>query len=295
MALGKKTKFKIKLALELSMCLLTITSLAVTTYAWFSMQKTATITFWSMHVAENLTVNLKYCVHNQESVVGSDSTTSYIYPGYSDPRPPTTTDSSTRKTITSYATQFVSIANNQFVEGGPLDIKNLEPGTCHTFAFEITVPAGSGRTIELRLGGFSSPASTKNKVSVSPNPGITLASAIDMYADGFLKNTTDGDVNNTNNADQFIGTYMENGPVDKFVYYDGNETPRSDGYQLWNGTIAGGATEIVFFTIEFTDLDATFYSFASTDGTYDYYTRSTSGTSDCYRGLQFNVTNLYIQ
>jgi hypothetical protein len=276
-------KRKIQFYLEIGMTLLTISSLAVSTYAWFSMQKTASITFWSMHVPDDsIQCVLKY-------YTGNYSTETSTYPGYKDVR--VLSDPTKGNTITDYANQFVPIANNAFVEDGPLDIKNLQPGICHTFSFEFTAPAGESKTVALRLTGFSSPGSGKNRI-VNTETGITLASAIDMYAtEGAVlsdSNTANSAIGNT-----FITSYMSNGPVDKFVYYDATETQPSS-YTLWNGTIAGGTTELVFFTLEFTNMPATFYSYASTDGTHNYFTRSTSGDSNCYKGLSFNISSLYV-
>jgi hypothetical protein len=285
-------KFTKKMIVELVFALITAASLSVTTFAWFSMQSTVTVSFWDMVVAENLKVNLKYCVHNKTTETDSSGATVVKYPGYNDPRPPVTTDDSLRKTITDYSSQFIAIADNKFVADGPLDIKDLEPGTCHTFAFEIICPAGASREVKLSLKGFSSPGSTKNYLSGSTSTPICLASAIDMYTQAQAYSTDNA--TNTTFANTFITSYMTYGPTDQFVYYDATETPRADGYVLWTGTIAGGATELVLFTLEFTDMDATYYSYTSTDGTKDYYTRSADGDSNCYRDLSFNITDLYV-
>jgi len=297
-------KFTKKVIIEMVFALLTVSSLSVTTFAWFSMQNRVTVTFWTMHVAEQLKVQLKYCVHNKSTLYDSNGIPYIQYTGYNDPRPPTTTDSSQYKTITSYADQFVSIPGNTFEEGGPLDIKNLEPGTCHTFAFEITVPGSSSQDIELRLSGFFSPGSEKNRIydqynHIATTTPVVLATAIDFYVpDQVTIKDENDDSANTTAANTFLTSYMIYGPTDRFPYGEATETPRPNGYQLWHQSVSGGATAIVFFTLEFPDQWTSYYLYTQTDGTYDYYTRQTSesqsGDSNVYRGLSFNITDLYV-
>lgn len=284
-------KFTTKVVLQLILAVLTVASLSVTTFAWFSMQGSVTVSFWEMVVPDDIHVQLKYCIHNQSSKIDASGASSIYYPGYNDPKPPTTTDAGRRKTITDYAAQFISIPDNKYVVDGPLDIKGLEPGTCHTFAFEIEIPAGSARNIELRLEGFSAPESETKRITTSDH-GISLSSAMDIYAYGWEKGDN---ATNTTHASTMINEYATTLTTpDKFVYYDASETKRADGYQLWTGTVNGGVTEIVFCTLDFTDMSSTYYKYSYTDGTKDYYVRDAAGDSNCYRGLDFNITNLYV-
>jgi len=300
----RRFKFTKKVIIEMVFALITVASLSVTTFAWFSMQNRANVTFWTMHVAEQLKVQLKYCIHNRSTLYDLNGIPYNKFTGYNDPRPPTTTDPSQYKTITSYAYQFVPIAGNTFEEGGPLDIQDLEPGVCHTFAFEITLPGTSSQDIELRLSGFSSPGSEKNRLydqysHMTTTTPVVLATAIDFYVpdQATVKDELD-DAANTTAANNFLTNYMIYGPTDRFPYGEATETPRPNGYQLWHQTVTGGVTAIIFFTLEFPDQWTNYYLYTQTDGTYDYYARQTSqsqgGDSNVYRGLSFNITDLYV-
>lgn len=297
-------KFTKKVIVEMAFCFLTITSLSVTTFAWFAMQNHASVSFMNMVVVdESIKVQMKYCKHNRYDDHSSSGDTVLKFPGYNDPREPVTTDDTLRKTITNYNTDFITIPGNNYEADGPLDIKNLKPGICHTFSFEISTSVSESRNIELRCGGFvsaggppSSPEGAKEARIKGTTTPIVLATAIDMYTTG-VPLDSDNEVN-TATANAFIKTNMLTGLADHFTYNEANETPSPNGYQLWTGAVAGnGGTELVLFTMEFTDLPATFYKYDSSDANYDYYVRDntvTKGGSNAYNGLSFNITDLYI-
>jgi hypothetical protein len=284
-----KKSVKIKIALEIAMSVLTVSSLAVSTYAWFAMQDTAKIDFFSMHVPEDVTCSLKYYSGN------FDVNTS-TYPGYKDPR--VLSNPSKASTVTDYNTQFVAIPGNQFVANGPLDLQNLQPGVCHTYAAEVT--SGNASSLTFDLTQFLAPISATRRIkegSSYTSKGITLASAIDIYAESFPLSADNA--TNTANANSFITTYMEGTPVDTFTYFDTDTTTPS--YTVATGSISATTGLLIVFTIEFTNLPATFYAYngphasdADSTSSYDYYTRSSSGDSNCYAGLSFKIQTLTI-
>jgi hypothetical protein len=284
-----KKSFKIKMALEIAMSVLTVSCLAVSTYAWFRMQDTAQVEFFSMHVPEDIVCNLKYYSGNYDV----DTAT---YPGYKDPR--VLSDSTKASTVTDYSTQFITIPNSEFVANGPLDLQNLQPGVCHTYSAEVT--SGNASSLTFDLTQFLAPISETRRIKEGTSytsKGITLASAIDIYAEAFPLSTDNA--TNTTNANGFLTTYMEGTPTDKFTYFDTSTT--TTAYTISSGSLTASAGLLIVFTIEFTNLPETYYAYegphasdADSTSSYAYYTRSSAGDSNCYAGLTFKIQALSI-
>ncbi|MCI2110738.1 MAG: hypothetical protein LKK13_00085 [Bacilli bacterium] len=279
-------RYRLKMAAEIALVALTIGSLSIGTYAWFSMQNRATATLWSMHVVKGLSNKLKYYRGNYDPA-------SVSYTGYPDIRM-SGVGPSNASTVSSYASDFITVPGGKFSPGGPLDISHLTPGYCQTFSFEVGNDSEVDIPVEMDLTSFLSPESPTNRIYDGGNTDcpITLGSAIDIYAKGY--ELSDDDVANTAFANSFIKDYMEAAPEDRFTYHDIRDgTDRK--YVLYDGAIPGKKTYIVFLTLEFTDLGNTFYAYEGTDGTYVYYVRSPSGSSDCYQGLTFALQDIYIK
>jgi hypothetical protein len=248
-----------------------------------------------MHIPEDLTVQMKYCVHNSLSTTDATGSSVTTYPGYTDPYQ--LTDDASRKRITDYSTQFIDIGDNAYVAGGPLDLTNLQPGLCHTFALEVRNSEGSEKPFTFSLGRYTSPVSTDSfiyKDATYTDHPIVLASAIDIYSSGAIKSDTLA--TNTGAADNFVYSYMkEASRVDHFTYYDIDAQDTS--YDIFTGTIPASGTYIIFFALEFTNLPATFYTYKGQNGTTNhyYYERSESGNSNCYKGLSFSINDVYVR
>jgi hypothetical protein len=290
----RRVSNKIKIGLQISLCFLTVASLAVTTFAWFTTQAVATVSFWEMHVAAGLKFEIKYYTGNY-----SDKTSSFS--GYDDPRV-TGRGGTIARTVKSYSgvnPEFVPIKKAETVDegvfevGGPLDISHLSPGYCHTYSVEITSDFATDQNVELRLAKFVGNESTKNVIFGSdPLRGISLASAMDIYSKGYALSATDSV--NAASATDFINTYMQSNPVDHFDYDDVIHGVPDGGYQLFQGVAPANSSFVFFFTIEFTNLPNTFYVKAKSDDTYDYWTKSVSGDSNAYQNLTFAINTLYI-
>ena len=78
--------------------------------------------------------------------------------------------------------------------------------------------------------------------------------------------------------------------VFEFNYADHNGKP----YTLEEFNVTTGITYYIFFTIEFSNDPDTYYSYESTSDKIDYYTKSTSGTSNVYQRLSFVINQLSI-
>lgn len=276
--------FKRKIVLPIVFSALAIASLSVTTYAWFSTQRTATIGVWQMHVQKGITNQVKYFSRNFD-------TPSSSFAGYPDLRLNGSNPSSA-VTVSSYASDFITVPGGKFSAHGPLDISHLTPGYCHTFSFEIT--SNTSRDIPVEVSAsFLSPESTTKRIydGGETTSGITLGSAIDIYTKGYV--LSNDDVANTAYANNFVKDYMKGLPEDRFTYNDVRDTS-GPSRLLYGGIIPANTSFLLFITLEFTDLPETYYAYQSTNGNYSYYTRSTSGNSDCYQGLTFSLTDIFV-
>ncbi|MCI1245068.1 MAG: hypothetical protein LKG11_03910 [Bacilli bacterium] len=290
----RRFKFTKNVAATMMMALLTIASLAVSTFAWFNVKSGTNIAFWSMKISDpsNVKVQIKYCVYNKTTTYDADGKPVATFAGYNDPRPPTTTDPRQRKTCVDYSSDFISVPGNVYKENGPLDMKNLVPGVVHTFVFEIY--AAKTTSVRFYCRNWYSPG---NGVCYLAGPHaypvpVCLASAIDMYPNNYPKGTN---AENTAHAAQYMTTYIcEWNGRDYFTFYDNTQQLDPNGYLMWSGTIEGDHTNLVFFTLGFSNKSDCYYKYSSTDGTHDYYYRDSNGSNDCYRGMEFNITDLYI-
>lgn len=292
--LGKERKTK--MLLGIGMCLLTISSLSVSTAAWFNARYgKVTVTFGEVLVNTN---KLKFQVKYYS---GNWNDTTKTFSGYRDPRVPGAGGTVVQH-VTSYDTQFIPISGGKFTENGPLDIRYATPGYCHTFAIEITSDFSVPHNVELRLTKFTSPESTTNRI-VDENDnlttrGVVLASDIDIYSQGYALSSTDSV--NAANATTFMSTNMLAGPTDYFQYDDVLHDLPAGGYQFWNGVAPANTSFTVLFTIEFTDLPNSKYRYVSqteatqTDPVYDYWKKGTDGTHAPYNGLDFTINEMYV-
>ncbi|MCH3910046.1 MAG: hypothetical protein LKF75_00500 [Bacilli bacterium] len=277
-----KKKLSIKFILNIAMTILTMASLSVTTYAWFSTVETATVSMFSMHVEESLKCQMKYYTGNYDEA-------NYSYSGYQDIR--TLDDLNNASKVTSYRSDFVEIEGNNWIKNGPLDPSNLFTGMCHTYAFEISGAGSQDTTISLTLNKYVSDPSLDERVykdGVYTDTPITLASAIDIYSSSFVYSSDN--YQNTLNANAFITTYMQSSPEDHFTYYD--EETKDSSYVLFNGWIPTGATLVVMMTVEFTNLENTYYSSKGVYNNYYYYERNTVGDSNAYQSLTFKMSDI---
>jgi hypothetical protein len=277
---------KLRLVAQLVMSLLTISSLAVSTYAWFSMNGTAQVSVCSMHVSEEMRLSTRFYIGNKNNV---DNT----YPGYRDIR--TRGDPASANTVSSYADEFILIPNNLFTVGGPLDLSNLTPGVCYTYAFELGVGGASDIPVVLKIDGYTATPSTTAFVYENggenngyTSKGLSLGTAMDIYTSAF---TMTDNATDSANANAFITSYMQNNPVDHFTYVDA--ATASTTYNAYEGTLEPGSTLVILMTIEFTEQPDTYYAYKGYNNNRSYYEKNpVTGTSNPYRGLSFQIYGL---
>jgi hypothetical protein len=277
-----KRRHQFRLIAQIAMSLLTVTSLAVSTYAWFQMNATAEVTVCSMSIPQSMRLATRFYVGNKNSV---DNT----YPGYRDIR--TRGDPSTANTVVSYADEFVLIPNNLFTVGGPLDLSNLMPGACYTYAFELGIGGDTNTPVVLKIDGYTATPSTEYFVyenGVYTDKGLSLGTAIDIYTSAF---TMTDNATDSANANAFITTYMQNNPVDHFTYVDAATASKT--YNAYEGTLEPNSTLVILMTVEFTELPDTLYAYYGYQQPRRYYQKNpVTGTSNPYRGLSFQIYGL---
>jgi hypothetical protein len=278
-----KNRTKLRLIAQIAMSMLTVFSLAVSTYAWFTTSRTAEASICSMHVAEGMHLSTRFYIGNKNSV---DNT----YSGYRDIR--TRGSPASANVVISYTDDFVLIPDNFFTVSGPLDLSNLTPGVCYTYAFELGVGGDKSIPVALKIDGYTATPSTSNFVYEEggenggfTNKGLSLGTAIDIYTSAFTKTDEDTD---SANANAFITTYMQNNPVDHFTYVDA--ATASSSYNAYEGTLEPNSTLVILMTIEFTEQPDTYYAYKGySSGRQYYYKNPDIGTSNPYRGLSFQI------
>ena len=276
-----KPRFKIFAATAVT--IFTLASTFSATYAWFESSKVARVTSGSF------------------SVVGPDQVSFDIYylSSFTD------TESHTRygnynPSITSFSGYEVEYEDATFTKinyvndlvtnnPNPTDVRHLWPAHKLTFAIMVT----SNTVSKLSLSNWGE---TTGTAITEDSAHVCLAWAIDVYGMAYS-------VQSTGNTDQKIAADIATGYAsyyddvihgdytDVFGYSEDEpaaESPNPKEVLDVVDTIptnSSGYRTIVYFTIEFSNDESTFYRY---DEDNDYYIKSTLGNSNCYEGLSLS-------
>ena len=116
---------------------------------------------------------------------------------------------------------------------------------------------------------------------------VSLSWAIDMYGGAYYVSSTASVIDDI--ATGFTSYTADNTLTDRFTYSQTNIAPETKPEISILNSISGASGEnkrvIVYFSVEFSDDDSTFYSYNN-----PYYVKDTLGNSNCYESLQ--LTNL---
>lgn len=237
--------------------LLGLSSLSVTTYAWFSSQRTSNVGINSIKVAGSDDVRI-YEYKDNFTLVGSTR----VFAGW---------DYGKRSTraFHDFDTDFQSVTE--------LEFSDLTPNSAYTFAFTMT--RGIYSDLRFTLEGFICQTYHDRLGGGS----IYLSEAIDMYMSAYFYTDT-----GTDTLDQVATAHLHNTDLtDRFTSSD----QRGDAMVLFDEDYVNEHM-LVFMTIVASDSPSTYYYY---DETQKVYSKDSSGDSNVYKNLSINFQPLQIK
>ena len=291
MAMKRKMSKNLKrilFAFALNMALI-IATFSVATFAWFSMNttvgvggasftvKTPDSVSFNLYYLENFTVSASTKRGNLNTF-GSLDSDDWEFTGYQ-----------TGYSGGNFAKVHYDSSNNVTDTPDPTDIKHLWPA--HRLTFAIVV--GSGSPSSFSLDSFEEGTPTGAKIlKDGDDKNVSLSWALNMYGAAYSVNATDTgdddadeitDIEAAYSSSYFGALTDEEDPLEDTFNYDQDSTEQSKTTIIDSiPASASGKRLIVFFTIEFSNDDSTFYVYNEETG---YYTKNTSGNSNCYENL----------
>ncbi|MCR5078326.1 MAG: hypothetical protein K6B65_00145 [Bacilli bacterium] len=171
------------------------------------------------------------------------------------------------------------------VDYNPTSIEELWPAHKLTYALVIT----SGSVSGFSLSSFSETTSNSAKVSAEKN--VSLTWAIDIRGQAYSVSPMSSPESVTADIQSAYADYRRDyysSLTDRFAYaetYPESATPPTLPLSIVNQGASEEGREILFFTIEFSNAESTFYELDSNTG---YYVQNDNGNSNCYENLRLN-------
>ena len=283
----KRTKRRI--ILMDSILILSVAALCSSSFAWYMSLRQVSASISSLALETGINATFKYFSGNMTNISGDDTPT-----GYKDPN--AVSQGESKKSVTDYEKDFIEVTPSSNI----FEMVDIFPDTRFTYAIEFT--SGFTSNIAFSLANYLPGVATEDKdhqrkVNNDSKDPVCLAEAIDIYV-----NVVKSDDNTTTLTEEankvVIGAENPADPttiptitdVFDFNYANHNGKP----YTLEEFNVTTGITYYIFFTIEFSNDPDTYYSYKSTSENIDYYTKSTSGTSNVYQRLSFVINKLSI-
>ncbi len=313
MAMKRKMSKNLKrilFAFALNMALI-IATFSVATFAWFSMNTTVGVggASFSVKAPDSIQFDLYYL---QSFVTVEDETEVSKYGnlnkfGFDDEEDP---EDVAHWSFTGYQkdyvdSNFVKINLNSNGEcdddPSPMDIEHLWPA--HRLTYALAVKGSKASSFKLDSWDETRISTRKAILENEDEVEVSLSWAINMYGHYYNFTKQAGDTDENIKAD-IEKCYKDNyhsylnpvppasAPTDTFVY-DEESTEHSVSTLVDNiAAPSDGQRTIIFFTIEFSNDNSTFYVLDKTTGKYS---KGTSGNSNCYEnltltGLSFSLT-----
>ena len=271
-----------------SILIMSVAALCSSSFAWYMSLRQVSASISSLALETGISATFKYFSGNMTTIDKVDTPT-----GYKDPN--AVSQGETKKSVTNYATDFIEVTPSSNI----FQMVDIFPDTRFTYAIEFT--SGFTSNIAFSLANYLPGVATEDKdhqrkVNNDSNDPVCLAEAIDIYVN-VVKSDDNPELKSEANK-VVIGAEDPADPttiptvtdVFEFNYADHNGKP----YTLKEFNVTTGITYYIFFTIEFSNDPDTYYSYESTSDNIDYYTKSTSGTSNVYQRLSFVINKLSI-
>lgn len=276
---SEKRKTRV-IVLNAFLCLFSLSGIISGTTAWFASNKTVEATGSSFRVTtpDDLDYDLYYLntfTVNDVTKNGNYNPSINRYTGY---------EANNYAASTANFTKITYDENNQVIEEGegdnrrnPTNITKLWPAHRLTYAIVTEESVSS-----FSLTDWSEQTSDKSKVSASTF--VSISWAINMYGASYSVNKTN-DV--TADIKTAYATYKGSSLSDKFNYSQSSPAPEVKPSLSIVPTITQeeGTRTVLFFTLEFSDDEDTFYTFNEST---NFYEKDTQGDSNCYENLNIN-------
>ena len=164
----------------------------------------------------------------------------------------------------------------------PMDIEHLWPAHRLTYAIAIT----EGTLSRFTLSSWDEERDPAIITQVADEDvEISLSWAINIYGGAYYVSSTNSVTDDI--ATGFTSYVNDNTLVDKFTYSQTNIAPETKAAIRILDSVSGAEEAnkrvVLYFTIEFSDDDSTYYTYAN-----PYYVKDTLGNSNCYQGLSLN-------
>ena len=283
----KRTKRRI--ILMDSILILSVAALCSSSFAWYMSLRQVSASISSLALETGIDATFKYFSGNMTTIDKVDTPT-----GYKDPN--AVSQGESKKSVDDYEKDFIEVTPSSNI----FEMVDIFPDTRFTYAIEFT--SGFTSNIAFSLANYLPGVATEDKDhqrkvnNVSKDP-VCLAEAIDIYVN-VVKSDDSPIPDLTSEANKVVigaedpadNTILTITDVFDFNYANHNGKP----YTLKEFNVTTGITYYIFFTIEFSNDPDTYYSYESTTEKIDYYTKSTSGTSNVYQRLSFVINQLSI-
>lgn len=270
-----------------SILIMSVAALCSSSFAWYMSLRQVSASISSLALETGINATFKYFSGNMTNINGDTPT------GYKDPN--AVSQGESKKSVTDYEKDFIEVTPSSNI----FEMVDIFPDTRFTYAIEFT--SGFTSNIAFSLANYLPGVATEDKdhqrkVNNDSKDPVCLAEAIDIYVN-VVKSDDSPDLKSESNK-VVIGAENSADPttiptitdVFNFNYADHNGKP----YTLEEFNVTTGITYYIFFTIEFSNDPDTYYSYESTSENIDYYTKSTSGTSNVYQRLSFVINKLSI-
>ena len=268
-----------------SILIMSVAALCSSSFAWYMSLRQVSASISSLALETGINATFKYFSGNMTTIDKVDTPT-----GYKDPN--AVSQGEDKESVTDYEKDFIEVTP----ESNIFQMVDIFPDTRFTYAIEFT--SGFTSNIAFSLANYLPGVATEDKdhqrkVNNDSNDPVCLAEAIDIYV-----NVVKSDIPNLNLTSEankvVIGAEdsADNPLTDVFEFNYANHNGKP--YTLKEFNVTTGITYYIFFTIEFSNDPDTYYSYESTSDNIDYYTKSTSGTSNVYQRLSFVINKLSI-
>ena len=271
-----------------SILILSVAALCSSSFAWYMSLRQVSASISSLALETGINATFKYFSGNMTNIKGDDTPT-----GYKDPN--AVSQGESKKSVTNYDTDFITPESTSNI----FNMVDIFPDTRFTYAIEFT--SGFTSDVAFSLADYLPGIATEDKdhqrkVNNDSKDPVCLAEAIDIYVN--VVKSDDNTTTLTEEANKVVigaenptdNTIPSLTDVFEFNYAAHNGKP----YTLKEFNVTTGITYYIFFTIEFSNDPDTYYSYESTTEKIDYYTKSTSGTSNVYQRLSFVINQLSI-